>query len=176
MILSFRGDLMLTLGDKILYLRKRLKLTQTKLGMLIGNPEQTAKNRISQYEKNKRYPTDETIDALAKALGVSSAYLKSPTDATPEETMEFFYFLERYFNVRVDKDHQTNEMLLRFPTPEQSLPNKLIQLTKNAGGNFIESLSLEKEEKKLAHYKNIYNALDEWFKDYCLILTSEDNE
>lgn len=62
---------MLILGYKIRKLRNLKKLTQDKLGELIG----VSKEEISQYENGKRTPPNDKIISLANALNVSYNYL-----------------------------------------------------------------------------------------------------
>ena len=66
----------MTVGEKIRTLRKKQKMTQKRLGNLLGMDG----TRISQYENGKRNPKIDTLSRIADALGVATAQLL-PDDA-----------------------------------------------------------------------------------------------
>lgn len=63
----------MTLGDKILKLRKQKGWSQDKLGDKIG----VYGRRVSLYENNKSTPSAETLQKIADVFGVSLDYLLS---------------------------------------------------------------------------------------------------
>lgn len=157
---------MFTLGEKILRERKKLKLTQTQLGVMIGIPKEAAKNRISNYEKGKRFPNEDTIEALAKALNVSTDYLTSPTDATVSELMELFVHWSITYGVFIDMDPETNHMMLKFPTPENSNPALLLDFAKDTPSYLSDGLFIERAIKDLSYYKKLHSELERWYDVY----------
>ena len=65
------GGIVLTVGEKIRAVRKERKMTQKRLGNILGMDT----TRISQYETGQRNPKIETLSKIADALGVSVAEL-----------------------------------------------------------------------------------------------------
>lgn len=61
----------MTVGEKIRALRKEQKMTQNRLGNLLGIDG----TRISQYEIGQRNPKIETLSRIADALGVPVSQL-----------------------------------------------------------------------------------------------------
>lgn len=55
-------------------------LSQAKLGVAMGLPEDVASTRINRYERLTSEPTVDEIRALAKALGVPPAALLADSD------------------------------------------------------------------------------------------------
>ena len=60
-----------SIGGKIKRYRELRGLTQQELGIKCGFNSSSAKVRINQYEKNKKVPQEEVINAIAQALDVS---------------------------------------------------------------------------------------------------------
>jgi transcriptional regulator with XRE-family HTH domain len=71
---SFRRLKMSIFQKRLKEARKKAKLTQEGLGVLIGIEEATARSRMSHYEHGRYEPDFNTIDRLAKALEVSASY------------------------------------------------------------------------------------------------------
>lgn len=69
-----------TLGRRLREARIRAQLTQEALGVAIGLDEGNACIRISRYESGVHTPSIEQTTALAKALGVPTAYLVTEDD------------------------------------------------------------------------------------------------
>ncbi len=61
----------MTLGEKILYLRKQNNWSQDFLGDKIG----VYGRRVSLYENDKSIPSTETLQKIANVFGVSLDYL-----------------------------------------------------------------------------------------------------
>lgn len=64
-------------------------LTQRALGVLVGLPEDVAGVRINRYERAVHSCDIETAQKIARALGVSVAYLFAETDQLAELIDEF---------------------------------------------------------------------------------------
>ncbi|WP_337167160.1 helix-turn-helix transcriptional regulator [Vibrio parahaemolyticus] len=54
--------------------RKKAKLSQKALGVLIGMDESSASPRMNQYEKGKHTPDVKTLKLIADELGVPLSY------------------------------------------------------------------------------------------------------
>lgn len=70
-------------GDRIRLLRKKLKLTQLELALLIKTekrPDGLPKSTLAGYENNIRKPKFETLEKLAEVLNTSTDYLVGMTD------------------------------------------------------------------------------------------------
>lgn len=78
----------MSIGERIKQARKQLGVSQEKLAKLCGWEHQS---RISAYETDYREPDSEDIAALAKALGVSKAWLFAGADdpAPPSNVVQF---------------------------------------------------------------------------------------
>lgn len=59
-----------TIGGKIRQLRELRNLSMKELGQMCGFPDSGGDVRIAQYESCKKVPTADTLQAIAKALGV----------------------------------------------------------------------------------------------------------
>lgn len=55
--------------NNIIKFRKEKNMTQKELGLALKYPEDYAQQRIWQYEKGRRSPSPETIEAMAKIFG-----------------------------------------------------------------------------------------------------------
>jgi len=56
-------------------------MTQAELGAVLGlEDENSAAPRISRYERGDRMPDEETMEALAEALGLPVAYFHATSD------------------------------------------------------------------------------------------------
>jgi len=63
----------MSIGDRILFVRQRLKLNQVSFAKMIGVGQQS----ISFYEKGRTIPTLRTLKKIAEAGGVDVEWLKS---------------------------------------------------------------------------------------------------
>lgn len=66
----------LTFGERIMYRRKRLKLSQGELANLVG----VSTSAISSYETERAKPTLEVFQRMVSVLGVSADWLLGETD------------------------------------------------------------------------------------------------
>lgn len=81
----------ITFGEKLQYLRQKNNLTQKKLGMAVGFPENTADVWIAQYETNACMPGEELLKKLAQVLGVEKEILTVLTK--PKEFSAAFFWM-----------------------------------------------------------------------------------
>jgi transcriptional regulator with XRE-family HTH domain len=66
----------LTTGELIGFFRNRKGLTQAELGKIVFDNLQTPNVKIKKIEKNQQKPTEEDIQKIAEALGVTPEILK----------------------------------------------------------------------------------------------------
>lgn len=64
--------------------RTELGLSQAELGVRMGLPEDVASTRINRYEKGVHAPDLDTMEAMAKELGVPVAYLLTKDERLAE--------------------------------------------------------------------------------------------
>ncbi|MEW2895539.1 helix-turn-helix domain-containing protein [Stenotrophomonas maltophilia] len=76
-------------------LRRDLGISQKTLGVAMGLPEDVAGVRINRYERAVHDCDTETAQKMAKALGVSLAYLYAETDELAELIKEFSVLPEK---------------------------------------------------------------------------------
>ncbi|RFU47565.1 helix-turn-helix domain-containing protein [Paraburkholderia sp. DHOC27] len=82
-----------TLGEKIRTLRKRQGLTLDQLALQVS----ASKSSIWELEnKEKARPSADRIDAIARALGVTSAYLLDDTQTEPSKKVADEAFFRKY--------------------------------------------------------------------------------
>ncbi len=92
---------MISIGDRILCLRKELNLNQKQLADLIGITETS----LSRYENNLREPKAEIISRLSKALECSTDYLlartnnKTPYYKSENESFDYDISFKNYEKV-----------------------------------------------------------------------------
>lgn len=82
-----------TLGEKIRTLRKRQGLTLDQLALQVS----ASKSSIWELEnKEKARPSADRIDAIARTLGVTSAYLLDDTQTEPSRKVADEAFFRKY--------------------------------------------------------------------------------
>lgn len=69
-----------TLGGRLKELRVKKKISQERLGELVG----VSRSTISMYEINRREPDTDTLKRLAEFFGVSTDYLLGRSRYFPE--------------------------------------------------------------------------------------------
>ena len=68
-------------GRRLRAARLALDMSQAELGATLGLEDaNSAAPRISRYELGQRDPDPETVEVLAKALGVPAAYFHAASD------------------------------------------------------------------------------------------------
>ncbi len=72
------------LPKRLKAVRLKMQLTQRQLGVCLGMDENTASARMNQYEKGKHSPDYQTMQRLAKVLGVPVAYFYCDDDLLAE--------------------------------------------------------------------------------------------
>lgn len=75
--------------------RLRANLPQDRLGVLAGLEESSSSARISRYESGIHEPTHQFVDALAKVLGVSSAFFYCADDRLAAIILSYSEMSER---------------------------------------------------------------------------------
>ena len=63
------------LAKRLKELRKDLGVSQAELGIRMGIPPDVASTRVNRYEKGVHAPDLETLEAMARELGVPLPYL-----------------------------------------------------------------------------------------------------
>ena len=86
-----------TLGAQISGYRMLRKLSQRELGELSGLPATTADSRMAQYENNKRIPSAEVLEDIAKALGISRKSLYATNLTDKEQMFHILFDLENIY-------------------------------------------------------------------------------
>lgn len=116
-------------GDKLIELRKKYNLTQNDLALQIGSTQQV----LSTYEKNKAYPSIDTLIKLCLFLNCSSDELLE-IKSNPNNLIDNLY--KSYINIKINftndmtfllKDKKSiNEMTEAEKTKYYTLKNKII--------------------------------------------------
>ena len=94
----------MALGDRIRYFRKWRGLTQQELGEAVGFSKGSADVRIGQYESNAKKPREETLLAIAEALGVNVDALLAPDISSKDRIMQTLFQLEDELGFYIDKE------------------------------------------------------------------------
>lgn len=105
------GVTSLTLGQKLLQLRKKYKLSQNELGVKTGlHPK-----HISRCENDITVPSTETLKKFAEVFGVSIDYLLSNEEPTPSnvelEDQELLGYFKRIENLPQEQKRIVKEVL-----------------------------------------------------------------
>ena len=80
-------------GEKIKKIRQFRGITQKELAIAIGMND-TASNRVTQYEIGYRVPKKDTLDKMAKVLRCNPLALYDVSGQTAEEVMQILFWLE----------------------------------------------------------------------------------
>ena len=80
-------------GQRLKLIRKFRKLTQRELGILMGDPDNSADVRIAQYELNYRVPKKETVKKLSEILRVSPAVFSQTICGSYDDLLQSMYWL-----------------------------------------------------------------------------------
>lgn len=70
---AFGGEF--TFGSRLRYIRSLRQITQKRLGIVCGFPENDAAKRIRQYENGERYPKEQLIRVISEELRISPQML-----------------------------------------------------------------------------------------------------
>lgn len=71
--------------------RKAAKLTQERLGVLVGIDESTARSRVSYYESGTNRPDFDTACRMARVLDVPEGYLYTLDDRLAGELLALYH-------------------------------------------------------------------------------------
>lgn len=108
------------LAKRLKELRKDLGVSQAELGIRMGIPPDVASTRVNRYEKGVHAPDLETMEAMARELGVPLPYLVAQD--------ERLAVLIRSFGAlsAVDQDRvlKALERVQRNPTPVKKVAKK----------------------------------------------------
>lgn len=97
-----------TLGEKIRTLRKQQGLTLDQLALQVS----ASKSSIWELEnKEKARPSADRIDAIAQALGVTSAYLLDDTQSEPSRKVADEAFFRKYEQLDEPVKRQLQDIL-----------------------------------------------------------------
>ncbi|MCP3706817.1 helix-turn-helix domain-containing protein [Paraburkholderia sp. CNPSo 3274] len=97
-----------TLGEKIRTLRKRQGLTLDQLALQVS----ASKSSIWELEnKEKARPSADRIDAIAQALGVTSAFLLDDTKSEPSVSVADDAFFRKYQQLDEPVKRQLQDIL-----------------------------------------------------------------
>lgn len=102
----------MAIGERIRYIRKLRKLTQTVLGVRIGFPESSAEVRIAQYETGTRTPKENGIKVMSDILEVSPLALKVPDIDSNLGLMHTFFALEDMYGLEIKAED--DKLMFRF--------------------------------------------------------------
>ena len=96
----------MAIGERIRYIRKLRKLTQTQLGVKLGFPESSAEVRIAQYETGTRTPKENGIKVIADIIEVSPLALKVPDIDSNLGLMHTFFALEDMYGLEIKTEDE----------------------------------------------------------------------
>ncbi len=140
----------MAIGERIRFFRGLRGMTQKKLGMAVGFPEQSADVRIAQYESAARTPKADLTRAFARALGVSPQALAVPDIDSKTGLMHTLYALEDIYGLTVGE--LEGEVCLRLNRDRET-----------ACGTMLEMLtSWRKESRKLEAGEISREEYDNW--------------
>ena len=77
------------LAKRLKELRKDLGVSQAELGIRMGIPPDVASTRVNRYEKGVHAPDLETLEAMARELGVPLPYLVAQDERLAELIRRF---------------------------------------------------------------------------------------
>lgn len=109
------------LAKRLKELRKDLGVSQAELGIRMGIPPDVASTRVNRYEKGVHAPDLETLEAMARELGVPLPYLVAQ-DERLAELIRSFAGLPVADQDRVLKEV---ERVRRNPTPVKKIAKKV---------------------------------------------------
>ncbi len=137
---------MVSIGQRILNLRKELNLSQKELAEKVGITEAS----LSRYENNLREPKAEIITKISEALGCSTDYLLGKTNIKDQNIPQLHKDSIEYKNYKEIEDKILKKLIdeniieEKEPLPKEAL-NKIIKYGVDAA---VEILKLKKEQQK----------------------------
>ena len=139
--------------ERIRYIRKLRKLTQTGLGVKIGFPESSAEVRIAQYETGMRTPKENGIKVIADILDVSPLALQVPDIDSNMGLMHTFFALEDMYGLEIKTED--NKLIFQFKD-ERKLDPSLHQML----------FAWAKQTEKLRNSEITKEEYDKWRYNY----------
>jgi len=109
------------LAKRLKELRKELGVSQAELGIRMGIPPDVASTRVNRYEKGVHVPDLETLEAMARELGVPLPYLV----AQDERLAELIRSFGTLSAVDQDRVLKALERVQRNPTPVKKVAKKV---------------------------------------------------
>ena len=106
----------MAIGKRIIFFRKRNRLTMKALGMFVGFKENSADVRIAQYESDKKRPRRKLIKGLADALGVVPEAITVPDIDTPIGLMHTLFALEDMYGLTIHTSYGRPCLCVLSPT------------------------------------------------------------
>jgi transcriptional regulator with XRE-family HTH domain len=130
---------MATFGEKIKALRFHLGMSQEDMGKTLN----TSKQNISRYENEQNSPRIDTVDYIAKKLGIEITFLINDEFSIQEVIDVFDRRCEHVQLHQIDKFHYTN--------PETQQIAQEISEDKNLRALFSAARDASPEDLKTAH-------------------------
>ena len=91
----------MAIGERILFIRKKLNMTQKYLGLRLGFSEKSADSRVAQYENGRREPKMDILEQIAEILDVSTLALDCPKINNEKEVMHTLFAIEDLYGLSV---------------------------------------------------------------------------
>lgn len=152
-VLNCIGEKKMAICERIRYIRKLRKLTQTGLGVKIGFPESSAEVRIAQYETGMRTPKENGIKVIADILDVSPLALQVPDIDSNMGLMHTFFALEDMYGLEIKTED--NKLIFQFKD-ERKLDPSLHQML----------FAWAKQTEKLRNSEITKEEYDKWRYNY----------
>ena len=120
---EWNGEVLMTLGQRLTFLRKERGLSQAELALTLNMGQST----IAMYERDRRSPDNKTLERLAGFFRVSVDYLLGLTDARERIGMDQPTPMPPARLIQVLEDPLFTDLLSRLPdlTPEEK--NSLVE-------------------------------------------------
>lgn len=136
----------MAIGERIKHIRTLRKMTQRKLGELVGFPKSTADIRIAQYEMGIRSPKEEINQLIAKNLNVSPKALDVPDIDSYLGLMYTLFAVEDVYGLTVDEIEGENVLRLDKSTSQDYLNLFDMFIAWNAQKQKLKNGEISKEE------------------------------
>lgn len=143
----------MAIGERIRYIRKLRKLTQTRLGVKLGFPESSAEVRIAQYETVTRTPKENGIKVIADILEVSPLALKVPDIDSNLGLIHTFFALEDMYGLEIKAED--DKLIFQFKD-ERKLDPSFCQML----------FAWEKQLERLKNGELTKDEYDKWRYNY----------
>jgi transcriptional regulator with XRE-family HTH domain len=108
--------IVMSVGERIKFHRKRRDMTQRGLGTEVGFPPASADVRIAQYESGSRSPKEPMLNALAAALEISPASLTVPDLDDPATLLHILFALEDRYDLKLSQSNCATNVQISIPS------------------------------------------------------------